>query len=136
MIALAVFSLFGAMGYSSGFVLGGLLPGIGWSYVFLMPALPALLALTAGWKLIPRDRSIKTGGHDPAGAITLTLGMLLIVYAVVTAPDKGWTSPATLGTPALAMALPAAFLLIEKRVFDLERCASPGPLTLRHSGDL
>ncbi|MGP3691637.1 MFS transporter [Streptomyces sp. IBSNAI002] len=114
--ALSVFSLFGAMGYSLGLVLGGLLTGIGWRYVFLMPAPLALLALAAGWKLIPKDRPVKTGGHDPAGAITLTLGMLLVVYAVVTAPAKGWTSPETLGTLALAIALLAAFILIEKRV--------------------
>lgn len=114
--ALSVFSLFGAMGYSLGLVLGGLLTGIGWRYVFLMPAPLALLALVVGWKLIPKDRPVKTGGHDPAGAITLTAGMLLVVYAVVTAPAKGWTSPETLDTLALAIALLAAFVLIEKRV--------------------
>ncbi|MFE9560032.1 MFS transporter [Streptomyces sp. NPDC006487] len=114
--ALSVFSLFGAMGYSLGLVFGGLLTGFGWRYVFLMPAPLALLAIAVGWKLIPRDRPVKAGGHDPAGAVTLTLGMLLVVYAVVSAPARGWTSPETLGTLALAVALLAAFVLIEKRV--------------------
>lgn len=114
--ALSVFSLFGAMGYSSGLVLGGLLTGFGWRYVFLMPVPLALLALLVGWKLIPRDRPVKTGGQDPAGALTLVSGTMLAVYGVVTAPHRGWTSPATLGILALALALLAAFVLIEKRV--------------------
>ncbi|MEV7418369.1 MFS transporter [Streptomyces sp. NPDC089919] len=114
--ALSVFSLFGALGYSLGLVLGGLLTGFGWRYVFLMPAPLALVALLVGWKLIPRDRPARTGGHDPAGALTLTAGMLLAVYAVVTAPAKGWTSAATLCPLALALALLTAFVLVEKRV--------------------
>ncbi|MEU6415993.1 MFS transporter [Streptomyces spiralis] len=114
--ALSVFSLFGALGYSSGLILGGLLTGIGWRWTFLMPVPLALLALIVGLTLIPRDRRTETGGHDPAGAVTLTAGMLLAVYAVVTAPDKGWTSTATLGTFGAAVVLLLAFLLIEKRV--------------------
>lgn len=114
--ALSVFSLFGALGYSSGLILGGLLTGIGWRFTFLMPVPLALLALAAGVTLIPRDRRSETGGHDPAGAITLTAGMLLAVYAVVTAPTKGWTSAATLTGFGAAAVLLAAFVLIEKRV--------------------
>ncbi len=41
--ALSVFSLFGALGYSSGLILGGLLTGIGWRWTFLMPVPLALL---------------------------------------------------------------------------------------------
>jgi MFS family permease len=114
--ALSVFSLFGAVGYSSGLILGGLLTGIGWRFNFLMPVPLALLALAAGWVLIPRDRRAGTGGQDPAGAVTLTAGMLLAVYAVVTAPTKGWTSTVTLAAFAAAIALLVAFVLIERRV--------------------
>ncbi|MFF7468130.1 MFS transporter [Streptomyces sp. NPDC008092] len=114
--ALSVFSLFGALGYSSGLILGGLLTGIGWRWTFLMPVPLALLALGVGLVLIPRDRRTETGGHDPAGAVTLTAGMLLAVYAVVTAPGKGWTSPATLGAFAAAVVLLLAFVLVERRV--------------------
>ncbi|MGW5657798.1 MFS transporter [Streptomyces humi] len=114
--ALSVFSLFGALGYSSGLILGGLLTGIGWRWTFLMPVPLALLALVVGLVLIQRDRRTETGGHDPAGAVTLTAGMLLAVYAVVTAPGKGWTSLATLGAFAAAVVLLLAFVLIERRV--------------------
>ncbi|MFD9653990.1 MFS transporter [Streptomyces mirabilis] len=114
--ALSVFSLFGALGYSSGLILGGLLTGIGWRWTFLMPVPLDLLALVVGLILIPRDRRAETGGQDPAGAVTLTAGMLLAVYAVVTAPDRGWTSSATLGAFAAAVVLLLAFVLIERRV--------------------
>ncbi|MFD9325730.1 MFS transporter [Streptomyces sp. NPDC060065] len=114
--ALSVFSLFGALGYSSGLILGGLLTGIGWRWTFLMPVPLALLALVVGLVLIPRDRRTETGGQDPAGAVTLTAGMLLAVYAVVTAPQTGWTSVATLAAFGVAAMLLIAFVLIEKRV--------------------
>ncbi|MFF4835276.1 MFS transporter [Streptomyces sp. NPDC001315] len=114
--ALSVFSLFGALGYSSGLILGGLLTGIGWRWTFLMPVPLALLALVVGLILIPRDRRTETGGQDPAGAVTLTAGMLLAVYAVVTAPQTGWTSAATLAAFGVAVLLLLAFVLIEQRV--------------------
>lgn len=111
--ALSVFSLFGALGYSSGLILGGLLTGIGWRWTFLMPV---PLALIVGLILIPRDRRTGTGGQDPAGAVTLTAGMLLAVYAVVTAPQTGWTTAATLVAFGVAALLLLAFVLIEQRV--------------------
>ncbi|MCB5164697.1 MFS transporter [Streptomyces bambusae] len=130
--ALSVFSLFGAMGYSLGLVLGGVLTGFGWRYVFLMPVPLALLALVGGWKLLPRDRPGKTGGSDPAGAVTLTAGMLSAVYAVVSAPAHGWTSAGTLCPLALALVLLTAFVLIEKRVrHPLVRLG-----ILRHAGTI
>ncbi|MDT0310628.1 MFS transporter [Streptomyces sp. DSM 44917] len=114
--ALSVFSLFGATGYSSGLILGGLLTGFGWRWTFLTPVPLAVLALVAGIALIPRDRPADSGGHDLVGAATLTGGMLLAVYTVVSAPERGWTAPLTLGSAALAAALLAAFVLIERRV--------------------
>ncbi|MGK5534226.1 MFS transporter [Streptomyces sp. URMC 129] len=114
--ALSVFSLFGATGYSSGLILGGLLTGFGWRWTFLTPVPLAVLALVLGYVLIPRDRPAETGGHDLAGAATLTGGMLLAVYTVVSAPERGWGSPLTLGSFALAILLLAAFVAVEKRV--------------------
>src|SRR5690606_8491977 len=103
--ALSVFSVFGASGYSSGLILGGLLTGFGWRWTFLTPVPLAVLALVAGAALIPRDRPAANGGHDLVGAATLTGGMLLAVYTVVSAPERGWLDPVTLGFAALAAAL-------------------------------
>ena len=114
--ALSVFSLFGASGYSSGLILGGLLTNFGWRWTFLIPAPLALLALIAGIALIPRDKPAADGGHDLVGAVTLTSGMLLAVYTVVSAPARGWLSPITLGSGALAAALLIGFVFAENRV--------------------
>ncbi|MEW2356385.1 MFS transporter [Spirillospora sp. NPDC029432] len=114
--ALSVFSVFGASGYSSGLILGGLLTSFGWRWTFLTPVPLAILALVAGYALIPRDRPAAGGGHDLVGAVTLTGGMLLAVYTVVSAPERGWLDPLTVGSMVLAVALLAGFVATEKRV--------------------
>ncbi|MFD4183970.1 MFS transporter [Rhodococcus sp. NPDC058514] len=114
--ALSIFSVFGASGYSSGLILGGLLTSAGWRWTFLMPVPFAVAALVAAAVLIPKDRPADTGGHDLAGAVTLVAGMLLTVYTVVSAPARGWTDPLTLGSFALAAVLLASFFLVERRV--------------------
>jgi MFS family permease len=114
--ALSVFSVFGASGYSSGLILGGLLTSVGWRWTFLIPVPLAAAALVAGYLLIPRDEPASDGGHDLAGAATLVSGMLLAVYTVVSAPDRGWLDPVTLASVVVAVALLAGFVLIERRV--------------------
>lgn len=114
--ALSIFTVFGASGYSSGLILGGLLTSLGWRWTFLIPVPLALAALAAGIALIPRDRPAADGGHDLLGAITLTSGMLLAVYTVVSAPDRGWLDPVTLGSAAAAAALLVAFVVTENRI--------------------
>jgi EmrB/QacA subfamily drug resistance transporter len=114
--ALSIFSMFGASGYSSGLIVGGLLTGLGWRWTFLIPAPIALAALVAGALLIRRDRPAAHGGHDLLGAATLTAGMLLAVYTVVSAPARGWLDPVTLGSLAGAVGLFVAFVVTERRV--------------------
>jgi EmrB/QacA subfamily drug resistance transporter len=114
--ALSIFTVFGASGYSSGLILGGLLTGIGWRWTFLIPVPLAIMALLAGLALIPRDRAAAEGGHDLVGAVTLTAGMLLAVYAVVSAPERGWLDPVTIGSMVVAVALLAGFVFTEKTV--------------------
>src|SRR3954447_2616354 len=114
--ALSVFSVFGASGYSSGLILGGLLTSLGWRWNFLVPVPLAIAALIGGFALIARDRPAAAGGHDLAGAATLISGMLLAVYSVVSAPARGWLDPVTIGLFLLAIALLAVFVTIENRV--------------------
>lgn len=113
--ALSIFAVFGASGYSSGLILGGLLTSLGWRWTFLAPVPIAAAVLVAAILLVPRDRGVQTGGYDIPGALTLTGGMLLAVYTVVTAPENGWTQPLTVGSLILAAALLSAFVAIERR---------------------
>jgi MFS family permease len=113
--ALSIYTVFGATGFSSGLVIGGLLTGLGWRWTYLSPVPIAVGAFIAGLFLIPRDRPAATGGYDIPGAITLPAGMLLFVYAIVQAPEAGWTSLSTIGLLTLAISTLVAFVLIERR---------------------
>jgi MFS family permease len=114
--ALSIYTVFGAGGYSSGLLFGGLMTGVGWRWTFLLPVPIALLALAAAWVLIPKDKPVGEGGHDLMGAITSGGAMLLLVYTVVTAPEVGWASTRTVLSFAGVAALLAAFVTIESRI--------------------
>lgn len=114
--ALSIYTIFGASGFSSGLIFGGLMTGFGWRWTFFFPVPIALLALAVGIALIPRDRPAEEGGYDILGAVTSTAAMLILVYTVVTAPELGWTHPRTVGMFVLAAALAAAFIAVERRV--------------------
>lgn len=115
--ALSFYTACGASGFSLGLVFGGLLTEAGWRWTFLLPAPIALAVLVAGSRLIPTERHRRpAGGYDLGGAATSTGALLLLVYAVVSAPAAGWLSARTLGAFALVAALLAAFVVIERRV--------------------
>src|SRR6478736_4553403 len=90
--ALSIYTVFGAGGYSSGLLFGGVLTELGWRWSFLVPAPVALVVLLAGLRLVPEQaRGLRRrSAFDLAGAVTLTAGMLLLVYSLVEAPTVGW----------------------------------------------
>ncbi|WP_344859553.1 MFS transporter [Planomonospora alba] len=115
--ALSIFTASGASGFSLGLVISGLLTGLGWRWTFLMPVPVALLALAAALRFLPRQQEERAeGGHDLVGAATITGSMLLLVFAVVEAPEAGWGSLRTVGSLLAAAALLAAFVVTERRV--------------------
>jgi MFS family permease len=115
--ALSVYTATGATGFSLGLVFGGLLTEVDWRLAFLLPAPVALTALIAGLRLVPHSgRTARAGGgFDFAGAVTLTAGMLLLVYTLVQAPTVGWASLRTIASLAGVAALLAAFVWRERR---------------------
>lgn len=115
--ALSIYTATGAIGFSLGLVVGGLLTEAGWRWVFLLPVPVALVILAAAFRFVP-DSGRPEGprrSFDVAGATTITAGMLLLVYSVVEAPDVGWGSTRTLLSLAGAAALIAAFVATELR---------------------
>jgi MFS family permease len=114
--AMGIYTVFGASGFSSGLMLGGLLTEIDWRATFLLPTPIALAALFAGYRLIPHDRERATGSYDLLGAATSTAALLLLVFTVVNAPAVGWGSVRTLASFAVVAALAWAFLAVERRV--------------------
>jgi EmrB/QacA subfamily drug resistance transporter len=115
--ALSIYTATGATGFSLGLVFGGLLTELGWRWTFFLPVPVALVALVAGTRLVPKEaRPLRTQrSFDLAGAVSLTAGMLLLVYTLVEAPDKGWASVRTLGSLVLVAVILGAFVLREQR---------------------
>ncbi|MBG0827937.1 MFS transporter [Planomonospora sp. ID67723] len=115
--ALSIFTASGASGFSLGLVISGLLTELGWRWTFLMPVPVAVIALVASLKFLPKQHEERAeGGYDLIGAVTITASMLLLVYAVVEAPEAGWGSARTIGSLLAAAALLAVFVVAERRV--------------------
>ena len=103
-------------GGTAGVFLGGLLTAwVDWSWVFLVnvPIGIAVLALT--WKLLPQGTRRQKGRVDYLGSISIIGTLILLVYAIVTANDAGWTSLQTVSLLLTSAALLGAFTIIQKR---------------------
>jgi EmrB/QacA subfamily drug resistance transporter len=103
-----------------GVFLGGVLSaGPGWRWVLFVNLPVCALVLAAAFRLIdgerPRSFGRKFSAFDTPGAILGTGGMLVLIFALVRAPDKGWGSAATIGELATAAALLIAFAVNELR---------------------
>ena len=108
----------GGLASAVGVLLGGLLTeGPGWRWVMFVNPIACVLVLGAVFGLISGDRGrARTGGFDLLGAILVTGGMLLAVYALVKAPTVGWGSGATIGELGGALAMLIGFVVNEQRV--------------------
>jgi EmrB/QacA subfamily drug resistance transporter len=116
--ALSIYTACGASGFSMGLIFGGLLTEAGWRFTFLLPVPIALAILLLAPRYLPSDASgvrVSRQGFDIAGAVTVTVGMLLLVRTVVRAPDVGWGTADTVLPALVALALLGAFIVIERR---------------------
>jgi EmrB/QacA subfamily drug resistance transporter len=115
--ALGAWGAVAGSGGAAGVLLGGVLTdSLGWEWVLWVnvPVALAVLAFTPG--LIPESRSeSQTRTFDLAGAVTVTAGLSLLVYAIVDAESSGWGSTKTITLLAVAVALLGAFTFIERR---------------------
>jgi EmrB/QacA subfamily drug resistance transporter len=112
--------LWGAMngaGGAAGTLLGGIITQeLSWRWVLLINLPIGLVAaLIARAVVVDRRREDAQGSFDVAGALTVTGGLLALVYGIVNAGSKGWGSPATLGPIGGGAALLVAFVVIEGR---------------------
>jgi EmrB/QacA subfamily drug resistance transporter len=99
-----------------GVFLGGLLSEkADWRWVFWVNLPVSALLLVATFRMVggERDRT-RTRNFDSLGAALVTGGMLLLVYALVKAPDQGWSNGRTIGELAGAAALLVAFVVNER----------------------
>jgi MFS family permease len=114
--AVSVYTLVAACGFAAGLVVSGLLTGTSWRAVFLFPAPVVLLLFALGLRLIPADgpRGPARHRYDLAGAASLVAALAALTCGIVTVPERGWTSPRTLGVLLAAVLLLAVFVLVER----------------------
>jgi EmrB/QacA subfamily drug resistance transporter len=115
--ALGVWGAVAGSGGAAGVLLGGILTdGLGWEWVLWVNVPVAIVVAALTPRLIPESRSESQTRHfDAAGAVTVTAGLSVLVYALVDAVDAGWGSVQTIGLLALSAALIASFVAIELR---------------------
>ena len=115
--ALGVWGAVAGSGGAAGVLLGGVLTdGLGWEWGLWVNVPVALIAMALTPRLIAESRADEEErAFDVAGAVTVTAGLSVLVYALVDATDAGWGSLQTLGLIGLSAALIAAFIAIELR---------------------
>ena len=118
--AMGVYGFICSVGGSLGALLGGFITGaLSWHWIFLVNLPIGAVVYALSLTLLPRDAVAAHGRRlDVAGALSVTGGLILAVYAVVDGNRAGWVSAQTLGLLGAAAVLVGAFLVIESRVRD------------------
>ncbi|MEU4827788.1 MFS transporter [Actinomadura citrea] len=108
-------------GFTVGAILGGVLTDLlSWRWAFLVNVPVAVLIFAVTPVVVAESRSRDGARLDVPGAVTVTGGLLALVYGITSAGSAGWGSPAALGALVAAAVLLTAFILVERR--------SPAPL--------
>ena len=114
--AIAIWAGTSGMAVAIGPVTGGwLLDHFWWGSVFLVNVPVVVVALVAGYRLIPNSKDPHPPALDPLGAVLSIAGLVTLVWAIIEAPQKGWTDGVTLTAFAIAVVLLLAFAVHEKR---------------------
>ena len=115
--ALGIWGALGGSGAAAGVLIGGILTQyLGWEWIFFVNVPVGVLVFALALPFVPESRA-ELGHHrfDVAGAVTVTGGLALLVYAISKAPDVGWGSARTILLLLASIAILAVFVLIERR---------------------
>jgi EmrB/QacA subfamily drug resistance transporter len=121
-LALGIYGAASGSGAAAGVLLGGVLTSyLSWSWIFFVNVPVGLVAAFLAPVILQESRPDVGHRHfDVRGAVSVTGGLMLLVYALTRATTDGWGSLSTLALLGASAALVAAFVLIELR--------SPWPL--------
>lgn len=114
--AIAIWAGLAGSGAAIGPIAGGwLLEHYWWGSVFLLNVPVVVVALVAGRVLVPRSSDPDQSPLDPRGAALSIAGLAALLYAIIEAPNHGWTDVRTLAAFALAVTVLAGFAWWELR---------------------
>ncbi|MGW2717827.1 MFS transporter [Streptomyces sp. NPDC001492] len=114
--ALGVSGTLLSLGFTVGMVAGGVMTDVlGWRSTMGGLALFALIVLPLAPGLLPESRTPERPRLDVPGAVTVTAGLLSVIYALSTAADRGFGHVDVIATLAAGLALLTAFVLVESR---------------------
>jgi EmrB/QacA subfamily drug resistance transporter len=116
--ALGLYGATAGVSASVGVIASGLFTaGPGWRWIFFINAPVGLLLIAMAVLFLPVDGVDRRSRErfDVAGAVTVTAGLLLLVYALNRSTDYGWSSRSTLGLLAASVVMLSAFVGIEAR---------------------
>ncbi len=116
--AIGTWAAMNGLGGSAGVLFGGILTeALSWRWVLLInPPIAIAAALVAHSVVGERRRAKADSTFDLAGALTLTLGQVVLVFGIVEGGLKGWGTLAALGPIVAGVLLLALFAYIETRV--------------------
>jgi MFS family permease len=115
--ALGIWGSLGGIGGTAGWLIGGALTDLGWEWIFLINLPVGAVTLWLAPRLLRESRAEHPRpGYDPLGAFSVTVALVLAVYAVVEAPDVGWGDAQTLSLLVVSAALFGVFAAIESRI--------------------
>jgi EmrB/QacA subfamily drug resistance transporter len=115
--ALGIWGALGGIGATAAWLIGGpLVDGPGWQWIFFINIPFGVVALALSPRFLRESEAgLAPRSYDPAGALTITGALVLLVYAAVKAPEVGWGDARTLLLFAGSAVFLAAFALIESR---------------------
>jgi EmrB/QacA subfamily drug resistance transporter len=116
--AMGVFGFVAAGGGTLGVLLGGVLTDLlTWHWIFLVNVPIGIAVCVMSIRVLPASTGARAAGRlDAAGAVIVTTGLMLAVYAIVNGNQVGWLSARTVGLLAGSVALLVAFFVVESRV--------------------
>jgi EmrB/QacA subfamily drug resistance transporter len=118
--ALGVWAAIAIGGSAFGLVLGGwLTQSFSWRWIFFVNVPVGIFAFLAALRVVPESKDEHAHqSYDLGGAVTVTGGLMILVYAIVTGRSHGWLSATTIGGFLVAAALLGAFVAIEQRAAE------------------
>jgi len=115
--ALGIWGALGGSGAAAGVLFGGIITKyLGWEWIFFVNVPVGALVFALTRPIVPESRAdLGHRSFDVAGAMSVTGGLALFVYAISKAPDVGWATGRTIGLLILSLVILAGFVLWELR---------------------